>query len=167
MFWLNWIEFRQDVKTSELTMLPQTPNKMHKSTIKSLITTHRAWYIFAHSRLQKAKSRSNHSIDERKPVRTLLMKAQRFEKQLVWSLDLYRDTHFLPPLSLTPRTRSNFTMIWLFGIAFPDSYSWMTCGFSLICCHKSRRQTFSPSPLCCELSKYMGWSRASQINYCT
>jgi hypothetical protein len=37
----------------------------------------------------------------------------------------------------------------------------------LICCHKSRRQTFSPSPLCCELSKYMGWSRASQINYCT
>lgn len=54
-FWLNWIEFRQDVKTNELTMLPQRPNKMHKSTIKSLITTHSAWYIFAHSRLQKAK----------------------------------------------------------------------------------------------------------------
>lgn len=89
-FWLNCIEFRQDVKTSELTMLPQRPNKMHKSTIKSLITTYRAWYIFAHSRLQKAKSRTNHSIDERKPVRTLLMKAQRFEKQLVWSLDLYK-----------------------------------------------------------------------------
>lgn len=49
--------------------------------------------------------------------------------------NLYTSIHFLPPLSFTPRTRSSLPMIWLFGIAFPDSYSWIICGFSLICCN--------------------------------
>jgi len=31
-----------------------------------------------------------------------------------------------------PRARSSLLRIWGFGIAWPDSYCWMTCGFSLI-----------------------------------
>lgn len=58
--------------------------------------------------------------------------------QSLW-MYLYTGVHFFPPLSLTPRTRSNFTIIWLFGIAFPDSYSWMICGFSLMSCNQTMK----------------------------
>jgi len=36
------------------------------------------------------------------------------------------------PRSLAPSALSSFERICWFGIAFPDSYSWITCGFSLI-----------------------------------
>lgn len=39
--------------------------------------------------------------------------------------------HFLPR-NFAPRTLSNLMMICWFGMAFPDSYSWITWGFSLI-----------------------------------
>lgn len=39
--------------------------------------------------------------------------------------------HFFPR-SLVPSALSSLERICWFGIAFPDSYSWITCGFSLI-----------------------------------
>jgi hypothetical protein len=44
----------------------------------------------------------------------------------------------LPGLgNLTPSLRSSLTIIWELGMAFPDSYSAITCGFSLMAVAKS------------------------------
>lgn len=42
--------------------------------------------------------------------------------------------HYFLPRSFVPRALSSFPMICWFGIALPDSYSWITWGFSLIIC---------------------------------
>lgn len=42
------------------------------------------------------------------------------------------------PLSFTSSALSSLEIICWFGIAFPDSYSWMICGFSFINCRQER-----------------------------
>ena len=49
-------------------------------------------------------------------------------------------SHFLAARgSLAPRARSILAMTALFGMAFPDSYSLMTCGCMLSCCGRPGR----------------------------
>lgn len=45
--------------------------------------------------------------------------------------------HYFFPRSFTPRALSNLTIICWFGIALPDSYSWIIWGFSLIICKQA------------------------------
>ena len=44
------------------------------------------------------------------------------------------DWSYVPFFNTTPSTRDIFDRIWGLGMALPLSYSWIVCGFSLICC---------------------------------
>jgi len=69
-------------------------------------------------------------------------KTRDSREQLYSSLLCFKSYFF--PRSFTPRALSSFPIICWLGMAFPDSYSWIIWGFSLITCKREKKFKASP-----------------------